>query len=58
MLGIFYNSGQVCPARTRIFPERGIYEHLVDKFVKASGAMTVADSFDVKTKMGPLASKE
>ena len=57
-LGVFYNAGQVCAARTRIFAERGIYEDFVDKFVKASGAMTVGDPFDPKTKMGPLVSKE
>jgi acyl-CoA reductase-like NAD-dependent aldehyde dehydrogenase len=57
-LGVFYNSGQVCSARTRIFAERRIYEDFVDKFVKASGAMTVGDPFDPKTKMGPLVSKE
>jgi aldehyde dehydrogenase (NAD+) len=57
-LGVFYNAGQVCAARTRIFAERGIYDDFVDKFVKASGIMTVGDPFDPKTKMGPLVSKE
>jgi aldehyde dehydrogenase (NAD+) len=57
-LGVFYNSGQVCAARTRIFAERGIYEDFVDKFVKASGNMIVGDPFDPKTRMGPLVSKE
>jgi aldehyde dehydrogenase (NAD+) len=58
MLGVFYNSGQVCSARTRIFAERGIYEDFVDKFVKASAGMTVGDPFDPETKMGPLVSRE
>jgi len=56
--GVFYNSGQVCTARTRIFAERGIYENFVDKFVKASEKLTVGDPFDPGTKMGPLVSKE
>ena len=55
---MFYNSGQVCAARTRIFAERSIYEDFVDKFVKASGSMIVGDPFDPKTRMGPLVSKE
>ncbi len=58
MLGAFYNSGQVCAARTRIFAECSIYEDFVDKFVKASGSMIVGDPFDPKTRMGPLVSKE
>jgi acyl-CoA reductase-like NAD-dependent aldehyde dehydrogenase len=57
-LGVFYNAGPICSARTRIFAERGIYDNFVDQFVKASGAMTVGDPFDPKTKMGPLVSKE
>jgi aldehyde dehydrogenase (NAD+) len=56
--GVFYNSGQVCTARTRIFAERGIYEAFVDNFVRESEAMTVGDPFDPGTKMGPLVSKE
>jgi aldehyde dehydrogenase (NAD+) len=57
-LGVFYNSGQVCTARTRIFAERGIYEDFVDKLVKTSADVTVGDPFDPKTKMGPLVSKD
>jgi len=55
--GVFYNSGQVCTARTRIFAERGIYESFVDKFVRESTEMTVGDPFDPGTKMGPLISR-
>jgi aldehyde dehydrogenase (NAD+) len=58
MLGVFYNSGQVCSARTRIFVERAIYEDFLDQFVKASGGMTVGDPFEVETRMGPLVSRE
>lgn len=57
-LGVFYNAGQVCAARTRIFAEHAIYDDLVDKFVKASRTMTMGDPFDPKTRMGPLVSKE
>ena len=58
MLGVFYNSGQVCSARTRIFVERDIYEDFLDQFVKASSDMTVGDPFEEKTRMGPLVSRE
>jgi len=58
MIGVFYNSGQVCAARTRIFVQRDIYEDFVEKFVKASATIVLGDPFDPKTKMGPLVSKE
>jgi len=57
-LGVFYNSGQVCSARTRIFAEREIYDAFVDQFVNASREMKVGDPFDPHTQMGPLVSKE
>ncbi len=58
MIGVFYNSGQVCAARTRIFVQRDMYGDFVEKFVKASASMILGDPFDPKTKMGPLVSKE
>ncbi len=58
MIGVFYNSGQVCAARTRIFVQRDMYGDFVEKFVKASASMVLGDPFDPKTKMGPLVSKE
>jgi len=58
MIGVFYNLGQVCAARTRIFVQRDMYWDFVEKFVKASATMLLGDPFDPKTKMGPLVSKE
>ena len=58
MQGVFYNAGQVCSARTRIFVECGIYDDFLDRFVKASADMAPGDPFDSKTRMGPLVSKE
>src|SRR5271154_5648135 len=56
--GVFFNSGQVCTAGTRIFIEQGIYEEFVERLVKHSESMTVGDPLDPNTRMGPLVSKE
>ncbi len=58
MMGVFYNSGQVCAAGTRIFVQRDIYDKFVDQLTKFTEGMTMGDPLDPKTKMGPLVSKE
>ncbi len=56
--GVFFNSGQVCVAGTRIFVQRDQYDGFVDKLTKASAAMTTGDPLDPDTRLGPLVSKE
>ncbi|MBF6569004.1 MAG: aldehyde dehydrogenase family protein [Candidatus Binataceae bacterium] len=58
MMGVFYNSGQVCCAGTRIFVQRDIYDKFVDQLTKYTEGMTMGDPLDPKTKMGPVVSKE
>ncbi len=58
MMGVFYNSGQVCAAGTRIFVQRDIYDNFVEQLTKYTQGMTMGDPLDPKTKMGPLVSKE
>ena len=38
MNGVFYNSGQVCAAGTRIFVQQDIYDNFVDQLAKASAS--------------------
>src|SRR5271168_3258493 len=56
--GVFFNSGQVCTAGTRIFIEQGIYEEFVERLIKHSETMTVGNPLDEKTRLGPVVSKE
>jgi acyl-CoA reductase-like NAD-dependent aldehyde dehydrogenase len=56
--GVFFNSGQVCVAGTRIFVQRDQYDGFVDKLTKASAAMTTGDPLNPDTRLGPLVSKE
>ncbi len=56
--GVFFNSGQVCTAGTRIFIERGIYDDFVERLVKHSETMTVGNPLDETTRLGPVVSRE
>jgi acyl-CoA reductase-like NAD-dependent aldehyde dehydrogenase len=56
--GVFFNSGQVCVAGTRIFVQKDQYEGFVDKLTKASASMTTGDPLNPDTRLGPLVSKE
>jgi len=58
MNGVFYNSGQVCAAGTRIFVQRDIYDNFVEELTKASESMTLGNPLDPKTKLGPVVSRE
>lgn len=55
--GIFYSSGQVCCAGSRVYVQAGIY----DRFLKALRArvaqIQVGDPFDINTFHGPQTSK-
>jgi len=56
--GVFFNSGQVCVAGTRIFVQRDQYDGFVDKLTKASAKMTTGDPLSPDTRLGPLVSRE
>jgi aldehyde dehydrogenase (NAD+)/phenylacetaldehyde dehydrogenase len=58
MMGVFFNSGQVCCAGTRIFVQKDVYDKFNDSLTKFSAGMTMGDGLDPKTMMGPLVSKE
>ena len=58
MMGVFFNSGQVCCAGTRIFVQKQVYDKFNEQLVKFSANMTMGDGLDPKTTMGPLISKE
>lgn len=57
-MGVFSNSGQTCCAGTRIFVERPIYHEFVDKLSDFARSLTVGDSLDPATTIGPLVSEQ
>jgi aldehyde dehydrogenase (NAD+) len=54
--GIFFNSGQVCSAGSRILAHETVYEEVVERLIARAGAVRVGDPRDPATAMGPLIS--
>jgi len=56
--GIFWNSGQVCSAGTRLFVHDRIYEAVVEGVAAAGRKLRLGDPFDATTDLGPLISQK
>ncbi len=54
--GIFFNSGQVCSAGSRILVHDAIYDEVVERLVERARAVRIGDPRDPATTMGPLVS--
>jgi aldehyde dehydrogenase (NAD+) len=54
--GIFFNSGQVCSAGSRILVHDAIYDEVVERLVERARAVRLGDPRDPSTTMGPLVS--
>jgi aldehyde dehydrogenase (NAD+) len=50
------NNGQTCFLGTRVLAPRSRYAEVVDAFAALAGSLTVGDSLDSSTQVGPLAS--
>jgi aldehyde dehydrogenase (NAD+) len=55
--GIFFNTGQVCSAGSRILAHADIYDEVVERLVARAQAIRVGDPRDAGTSMGPLVSQ-
>lgn len=55
---IFFNSGQVCIAGSRLFAHRSIFDRMVEGVAAASAFWQPRPSLDPEAHMGPLVSKE
>ena len=55
--GIFFNSGQVCSAGSRILVHEAIYDEVVARLAARAAAIRVGDPRDAATGMGPLVSE-
>src|ERR1700704_2913606 len=52
--GIFYNSGQVCDAASRLLVEEKIHDVFLDKVTKLAANYQPGDPLDQKTQMGAM----
>src|SRR5580658_8666186 len=55
--GIFFNSGQVCSAGSRILVHKSVYDDMVERLAARAAAIRVGDPRDPATGMGPLVSE-
>jgi phenylacetaldehyde dehydrogenase len=55
---IFFNSGQVCTAGSRLFAHRSIFDKVVEGVSAAANSMKLGPGLDPQTQMGPLVSRE
>ncbi|MDT8860252.1 aldehyde dehydrogenase family protein [Alkalihalobacillus sp. MEB130] len=55
---IFFNSGQVCFAGSRLFVEKGIYDRFLADLAEYSKNYRVGNGFDKETVIGPLISSK
>ncbi len=54
LYGIFYNSGQSCEARSRLYVQEDIYEQFVEKFVAKTKQIKLGNPFEKETHMGAI----
>ncbi len=55
---IFFNSGQVCTAGSRLFAHKKVFDQVLEGLSNAAQAIRLGPGLDPKTEMGPLVSKE
>jgi acyl-CoA reductase-like NAD-dependent aldehyde dehydrogenase len=56
--GIFFNSGQVCSAGSRVLVQESVYEEFCERMVERTKTIKVGDPRDEKTYMGPIISQK
>ncbi|MBX3745993.1 MAG: aldehyde dehydrogenase family protein [Verrucomicrobiae bacterium] len=56
--GVFFNSGQVCTAGSRLFVHTRHFDQVVDALVAGARATRLGHGFDPQATMGPLVSRE
>ncbi|MCW2390779.1 phenylacetaldehyde dehydrogenase [Sphingobium sp. B1D7B] len=55
---IFFNSGQVCVAGSRLYAHKSVFDSVLESFVEASAFWQPRASLDPDAHMGPLVSDE
>jgi phenylacetaldehyde dehydrogenase len=57
-MAIFFNSGQVCTAGSRLYVHSKIFDRVVEGLSTAANGIRLGPGLDQATQMGPLVSKE
>jgi aldehyde dehydrogenase (NAD+) len=55
--GIFFNTGQVCSAGSRILVHDSIHDEVVERLAVRASSLRVGDPRDASTSMGPIVSE-
>jgi len=55
--GIFFNSGQVCSAGSRVLAHADVYDEVVERLASRAKSVRLGDPRDAGTSMGPLVSQ-
>jgi acyl-CoA reductase-like NAD-dependent aldehyde dehydrogenase len=56
-LAIFFNSGQVCLAASRLFVQRSVYDQVLENVAQAAQTFKLGHGRDPDTMLGPLVSR-
>ncbi|MEN2767132.1 aldehyde dehydrogenase family protein [Ornithinibacillus xuwenensis] len=57
LFGIFFNTGQSCEARSRLFIHDAIYDEFMEQFVSKTKKLQLGDPFDKGTHIGSIISR-
>jgi aldehyde dehydrogenase (NAD+) len=57
LFGIFYNTGQSCEARSRIFVHESVYEEFLASFIYKAKRLQIGDPSSKETHVGSIISK-
>lgn len=55
--GIFFNTGQVCSAGSRILAHQSVYDEVVERLAARANSTRIGDPRETSTGMGPLVSE-
>jgi acyl-CoA reductase-like NAD-dependent aldehyde dehydrogenase len=58
LTAIYFNSGQICTAGSRLFVHKAIYDEMMDQLTKGAEAMKVGVGEDPATEVGPVISED
>ncbi len=58
LFGIFYNTGQSCEARSRLYVHENIYDEFMERFVEKTKQLRLGDPFNKETQIGAIISRK
>ncbi|WP_102262295.1 aldehyde dehydrogenase family protein [Mesobacillus jeotgali] len=58
LFGIFYNTGQSCEARSRLYVHEDVYDEFMEKFVAKTKQLKLGNPFDKETHVGAVISQD